>query len=152
MRAQTYMDTLHVDDDIRGHHIYKISWTPFVGEILLVQEDHNPEGSFALAILKSGEIVGHAPCEISRIVWYFIEYDGTVSCEVTGPRKQGIGLVVPYCYTFCAKKKLISKLQKKLNKCWYVRRPNPKRLIDCKLGCVYTHIKYFVIIQLTHYM
>ena len=66
MRAQTYMDTLHVDADIRGHHIYKTSWTPFVGELLLVQqEDHNPEDSFAVAILKSGEIVGRVPCEIS---------------------------------------------------------------------------------------
>ena len=128
MRAPTDMDTWHVDDDVRGHHIYKTVWTPFVGEILLVQqEDHNPEDSFTVAILKSGEIVGHVPREISRIVWYFIEHDGTVSCEVTGPRKQGIGLVVPCRYTFCAKKKLISKLQKKLNKCWYVQRPNPQK-------------------------
>jgi len=86
MRAPTDMDTWHVDADVRGHHIYKTVWTPFVGEILLVQqEDHNTEDSFAEAILKSGKIVGHGPREISQIVWYFIEHDGTVSCEVTGP-------------------------------------------------------------------
>ena len=36
------MDSLHVDSDIRGHHVYKNVWTPFVGEVLLVErEDHN---------------------------------------------------------------------------------------------------------------
>ena len=110
------MDSLHVDPDIHGHHVNKNVQAPFVGEVLLVeQEDHNPENCFAVAILKSGEIVGHVPREISRIIWYFIEHDGTVSCEVTGPRKQGVGLVVPCHYTFCAKK-LISKLHQKLAK------------------------------------
>ena len=52
------MDSLHVDSDICGHHVYKNVWTPFVGEVLLVErEDHNPEDCFAVAILKSGEIV-----------------------------------------------------------------------------------------------
>jgi len=116
------MDSLQVDSDIRGHHVYKNVWTPYLGEFLLVeQEDHNPEDCFAVAILKSGGIVGHVPREMSRIVWHFIEHDGTVSCEVTGPRKRGIGLVVPCRYTFSAKKKLISKLRKKLGKRWFVR-------------------------------
>ena len=36
------MDSLHVDSDIRGHHVYKNVWTPFVGEVLLMErEDHN---------------------------------------------------------------------------------------------------------------
>ena len=62
------MDSLHVDADIHGHHVYKNVWTSFVSEVLLVQqEDHNPEDCFAVAILKSGEIFGHVPREISRI-------------------------------------------------------------------------------------
>ena len=82
------MDSLYVDSDIRGHHVYKNIWTPFVGEVLLVeQEDHNPQDCFAVTILKSAEIVGHVPREIPRIVWYFIEHDGTASCEVIEPRK-----------------------------------------------------------------
>ena len=38
------MNSLHMDADIRGHtHVYKNVWTPFVGEVLLMQqEDHNP--------------------------------------------------------------------------------------------------------------
>ena len=54
----------------------------------------------------------------------FIEYDETVFFEVIGPRKQGVELVVPCHYMFCAKKKLISKLCKKLDKHWFVQRPN----------------------------
>ena len=37
---------------VRGHHIYKNVWTPFVGEVLHVeQEAHNPEDCFAVAVL-----------------------------------------------------------------------------------------------------
>ena len=45
------MDSLHVDADIRGHHVYKNVWTPFVSEVLVQQEDHYPEDCFAVAIL-----------------------------------------------------------------------------------------------------
>jgi len=117
------MDSYHMESVVHGHHSYKNVWTPFVGEVLHVeQEAHNPEDRFAVAVLKTG-IVGHVPREISRIVWYFIEHNGTVSCEVTGHRKRGIGLEVPCRYTFCAKKKLIRQLQKKLDKRWFVQRP-----------------------------
>ena len=113
-----------MDCVIRGHHVYKNIWTPFIGEVLHVeQEAHNDEDCFAVAIIKTGKIVGHVPREISCLVWYFIEHDGTVSSEVTGHRRWGIGLVVPCRYTFCAKKKLIGKLRKKLEKRWIVQRP-----------------------------
>ena len=49
------MDSLHVDSNILGHYAYKNVWTPFVGEVLLMeQEDHNSEDCFAITILKSG--------------------------------------------------------------------------------------------------
>ena len=82
------MDSLQCDTDIRGNHVYKNLWTYFVGEVFLVQhKDHNHEDCFALAILKSREIVGNVSHEISQITWLFIEHDGTIFCEVTGPRK-----------------------------------------------------------------
>ena len=79
-----------------------------------------PEDSFAVAILKSGDIVGHVSREKTWIVLYFIEHNRTVS-------KRGGRLVVTCRYMFCAKKELISKLHKKLNKHWYVRRLNPQK-------------------------
>ena len=48
------------------------------------QEDHNHD---TVAISKSREIVGHDPCEILQIIWYFIEHDGAVYCEIIGTRK-----------------------------------------------------------------
>ena len=46
------MDLLRWDSVIRGHHIYKHIWIPFVGEILHVeQEAHNTADCFAVAVV-----------------------------------------------------------------------------------------------------
>ena len=50
---------------------------------------------------------------MKQLIWYFIEHDGSVVCEITGHRKRGIGLEVPCIYTFSAKK-MIRKLRRKL--------------------------------------
>jgi len=85
----------------------------FTSEILRVeQEAHDTADRFAVAIVKDETVVGHVPREVLHLVWYFIEHDGTVTCEVTGRRRHGIGLEVPYTYTFSTKKKI--KLCKKL--------------------------------------
>jgi len=100
------------DSVIRGHHIYKDIWTPFVAETLHVErEAHYPEDCFTVAIVKDGTIIGHAPHNFSRIVWYFIEHDGTVSCQVTEHRKFGIGLETLYCYTFSVKKNAMNAVE-----------------------------------------
>jgi len=68
--------------------VYKDIWTLFVGEILRVeQEDDNPEGCFAVCIMKGSaqgdNIVGHVPREVSRLVWYFIEHGENVVSKIT---------------------------------------------------------------------
>ena len=60
------------------------------------QVAHNAEDHFAVAVVKDETIIDHVPCEALRLVWHFIEHDETVTCEVTGHRKHGIGLEVPY--------------------------------------------------------
>ena len=59
------MDSLHWDSVIRGHRAYKEIWTPFVGEVLHVeQETHNVQDRFAVAVvkdLKEDITVGHVP-------------------------------------------------------------------------------------------
>ena len=68
---------------IRGHHIYKDIWIPFIGEILRVeQEANNTTDRFAVAVVRDETVVGHVPREVSCLVWHFIEHDGTVTCEV----------------------------------------------------------------------
>ena len=77
-----------------GHHVYKAVWTPFVGEILDARrEDENSHDSC---------VVGHLPHEYSRIAWHFLQHGGKISCEITGRRRHGLGLVVPYVYKLLA--------------------------------------------------
>ena len=47
---------------VRGHHVYKDTWTPTMGEILEVQsEPENEHDHWAVCPLKSGTIIGHLP-------------------------------------------------------------------------------------------
>ena len=48
---------------IRGYHVYKDIWIPFVSEIVNCQcEARNPEDPFAVGLKKDGATVGHVPC------------------------------------------------------------------------------------------
>ena len=52
---------------VRGHHVYKETWTPYVSEELIAScEDTNVYDRHAVAILKNGEVVGHMPRTIAR--------------------------------------------------------------------------------------
>lgn len=73
---------------IRGHHIYKHVWTPFVGEELeLDQEFGNSYDHFAVVVKKNDTVVGRVPRELSRIYWNFLGNGGKITCEITGRRK-----------------------------------------------------------------
>lgn len=101
---------------VRGHHVYKTVWTPYVGEVLEVQEElDNHHDSYALCILKAGIIVGHVPREVSRIFTFFIRHGGTITSEVTGHRRPGKGLEVPCCYKLSGKPKHVKKAVKLLH-------------------------------------
>ena len=81
---------LQLGDGDRGHHIYKEIWMLLINEILSCSQEHgNSEDYFAVSVIKDGDIVGHVPHEISHVVWYFIEHDGIVDCQVTGSREKG---------------------------------------------------------------
>ena len=44
--------TYQVESVIRGHHIYKTVWTPFIGETLSLRiEDGNEQDYFAVAVI-----------------------------------------------------------------------------------------------------
>ena len=98
---------------IRGHHVFKVVWTPRVGEILRIgKEAGNTHDRRAVAVLKAdGTIVGHVPREFSRVFWYFLSHGGKISCEVTAKRKYGKGLEVPCVYKFLGSEKMILKLK-----------------------------------------
>ena len=73
---------------IRGHHVYKTVWSPFVGKILHLQTDaRNVHDTHTVAIVV---MVGHAPREMFFL--YFWQHGGSTSAEAIGHRKYGHGL------------------------------------------------------------
>ena len=73
---------------VKGYHVYKAVWTPFIGEELPVQpEDHNDHDEHAVAATRDGRTVGHAPRTISRVSWFFLRHGGHIICRVTGQRR-----------------------------------------------------------------
>ena len=98
---------------VRGHHIYKASWTPSIGEELPVQrEDGNQHDDHAVAVMKNGDIVGHVPRSLSRVSWFFLKRGGDITCRITGKRKLGVGLEVPCVYLYAGSVKMTRKLDR----------------------------------------
>ncbi len=108
---------MEVQSTVRGHHVYKATWTPVIGEELTVTpEESNNHDHHAIAVMKDDEIVGHVPRELSRILYFFLRRSGSrVSCEITGRRKFGVGLEVPCVYKINGPSKCIEKLKRLLN-------------------------------------
>ena len=101
------------------------NWTPVVGEQLLCErEEGNPRDRYALAIKKSGNIVGHVPHSISTVCSLFIRRGGAILCVVTGRRRyskdllQG-GMEIPCKYCFLGNGKEIKKVESYITKAAY---------------------------------
>ena len=104
---------------VRGHHVYLNSWTPVVGEQLVVRRElDNNHDQYAVAVIKDGEVVGHVPQAKSRLISFFLGYDGNVCfCEVTGARLNrgvGLGMEVPCVYKFYGRSAYVKKLKELL--------------------------------------
>ena len=55
-------EEFETDSSVYGYYVYQGNWTPIIGEQLnCVREDENPRDCYAVAIKKSGNIVGHVP-------------------------------------------------------------------------------------------
>ena len=75
--------TFSIRSVIRGHHIYKMVWTPYVGEELILKtEDTNLYDKHAVAAMKDDAIVGHMPRSLSGISWFFLKSGGHITCVV----------------------------------------------------------------------
>ena len=90
----TMATTFRIESTVRGHHVYKAAWSPYIGEELPVQREVNSiHDDFAVAVLKSGS---------------------EMTCIVNGDRRRsevdGKGLVVPCVYIFRGKQKHLDRL------------------------------------------
>ena len=111
--AVSTLTTCTVDSVIRGHHVYKHIWTPYVGEeLLLDQEQGNQHDFYATTVKKNGVVVGRVPRELSKIFWRFLSNGGQITCVVTGGRKRGKGLEVPCTYKIEGNVELIQEFKR----------------------------------------
>ena len=64
--ANSTLGMAQFDSYIRGYHAYLDTWTPVVGETLLLKrEPSNEKDSSAVAVMKEDIIVGHVPYNIA---------------------------------------------------------------------------------------
>ena len=103
---------------IRGYHVYGAIWSSTIGEILTCERDrHNTTDRYAVAVMKSGIVVGHLPRKISRMCSLFLRRGGNIHCIISGERRysrdlpQG-GLEIPCRIIFSGEPKEIKKLIK----------------------------------------
>lgn len=110
------MDSSEISSTVRGHHVYKVLWTPIIGEELGVSaEERNDHDRHAVAVTKNEDIVGHVPCELDKTLDFYLKRPGTqATCVITGHRKYDVGLVVPCIYKVEGPIKLVKKLSKLL--------------------------------------
>ena len=76
---------------IRGHHVYKTVWSPFIGEILHLQTDAgNVLDTHAVSVVKNSVLVDHAPREMSQIFFYFLQHGGSISTDLLATESTAI--------------------------------------------------------------
>ena len=91
---------------IRGHHVYKQTWTPSLGEILQCKKDNRQEAldhdEHAVGVYKFESdyaetmLVGHVPIELSMLLSRFLKASekNAVEVKVCGKRRREVGLVI----------------------------------------------------------
>ena len=88
---------------VRGYRVYSIIWEPRIGEILVLQrETNNPVDKLAVAMVKSGQTVGHVPINLALVFSYSLKRTlNKGTAEITGNILNGgagCGLEVPCIY------------------------------------------------------
>ncbi len=109
--------SLGVSSYVRGFHTYKATWTPFIGEVLpLETEPTNPNDSFAVAIMKSGHVVGHLPYNFAPTISAFLRRPSNRGLAEDKINRGGGGLEIPCMYHFFGPEQYIKKLQSLVDK------------------------------------
>ena len=111
---------MELNSAIRGHHVYKEIWNPFIGEELQCKMEHgNVHDMYAVAVTREDIVVGHLPRNISTPCHLFLRRGGNIACVVNGARRfsadliQG-GLEVPCRLTFQGSSRDVDKIRKML--------------------------------------
>ena len=109
-----------------GHHVYKQTWTPSLGEILQCKKDNRQEAldhdEHAVGVYKFESddaetmLVGHVLIELSMLLSRFLKASEKNAVEVCGKRRREVGLVIPGHYKALTKSRSHCKiLDRELN-------------------------------------
>ena len=67
---------------IRGYHVYSEMWEAAIGEELdCRQQPSNTSDRYAVAVVKSGNVVGHILSKLSCIYSLFLRYNSLQCCR-----------------------------------------------------------------------
>ena len=73
------ISTFEFTSFVHGHHVYCDIWTPVINEVLsLRRKPESPFSAFAVAVTTDGEVVGHIPETIAKVVLFFWQEKATV--------------------------------------------------------------------------
>ena len=114
-RSPTVTSSVEISSYVRGVHAYKDIWEPREGEVLLLKcEPDNVEDRFAVAVIKSEQIVGHVPKTLAPVV---IKERGCKkgTVRITGKRVNrggGFGLEAPCIFRLYGPDAYLARLKK----------------------------------------
>ena len=113
---------------VMGHHVYKQTWTPFVGEKLdAAMQPSNIKDKYAVPIFQGGrnKVIGHLRLGKSRkfakTFFYFLKAAKENRCQIivlgiVVNKSDGLGMKVPSRLVFTAEEKYIEILKERLPK------------------------------------
>ena len=108
-----------MESSVQGYHAYFKYSNVSVGELMMCEiEENNEHDKYAVAVKnESGQIVGHVPIEISKIMCKFIRDCGEVEVECIGHQYnvgQGKGRKIPVDYRLLGNQQYLQRVVTKL--------------------------------------
>ena len=70
------------------------------------QEPPNSHDHHVVCLTRRGAVIGHVPRQLSKLFYFFLLYNGRLTCEIVGKRKFGVRLEVPCIYKCLGSEKL----------------------------------------------
>ena len=115
-RTSGELHCLEIQSFVRGYHAYMDSWTPVIGQTLLVKrEPTNPKDKNAVALYEDDSIIGHVPYNLAPYLSRFVTRDvNKAFAEVTGEkvnRRAGYGLEIPCVYRLYGPKAYVDRMK-----------------------------------------
>ena len=117
-----------MDAFVMGHHVYKETWNPSVGEELdTAIQPNNVKDKYAVAVHQKGKkvVIGHLPLghsgKFAKTIFIFLKASKENRCKIVVTAKvvnknDGLGMKVPCRLMFTAEEKYISILKEKIPK------------------------------------